>query len=44
MVHGVLTPVPGYAMVQGIFIGVVSAFVILITIVGPEYVHSLFSS
>lgn len=44
MVDGVLTPVPGYAVVQGIFIGVVAAFVILITIVGPEYVHSLFSS
>jgi SHS family lactate transporter-like MFS transporter len=36
MVDGVLTPVPGYAIVQGIFIGVVAAFVILITIVGPE--------
>ena len=44
MVRGVRTLVPGYAIVQGIFIGVVAAFVILITIVGPEYVHSLFSS
>ncbi|KAI9456312.1 carboxylic acid transporter protein [Boletus coccyginus] len=36
VVRGVRTVVPGYAMVQGIFIGVVAAFVILITIVGPE--------
>ncbi|KAG8214309.1 carboxylic acid transporter protein [Butyriboletus roseoflavus] len=36
MINGKLQTVPGYAMVQGIFIGVVAAFVILITIVGPE--------
>ena len=36
---GVLTAIPGYAEVQGIFIGVVAAFVIIITIIGPEYVH-----
>ncbi|KAN0074572.1 MFS general substrate transporter [Tylopilus felleus] len=36
MVDGVLTVVPGYATVQGIFIGVVAGFVILITIIGPE--------
>lgn len=41
MQNGVLKEVPGYATVQGIFIGVVSAFVILITIVGPEYVYPL---
>ncbi|KAG9308908.1 carboxylic acid transporter protein [Chiua virens] len=34
--NGVRTAVPGYAEVQGIFIGVVSAFVIIITIFGPE--------
>ena len=39
--NGVQTAVPGYAKVQGIFIGVVAAFVILITIVGPEYVYLL---
>ncbi|KAJ3510375.1 hypothetical protein NLJ89_g4715 [Agrocybe chaxingu] len=33
---GVPTDVPDYALVQGIFIGVVAAFVIFITIVGPE--------
>lgn len=36
--NGVRTAIPGYAEVQGIFIGAVAAFVILITIVGPEYV------
>ncbi|KAH0826254.1 carboxylic acid transporter protein [Lanmaoa asiatica] len=36
MENGVLKAVPGYAEVQGIFIGVVAAFVILITVVGPE--------
>lgn len=41
MVDGVLTVVPGYATVQGIFIGVVAGFVILITIIGPECVHHL---
>ncbi|TFK46144.1 MFS general substrate transporter [Heliocybe sulcata] len=34
--NGVPTDVPDYATVQGIFIGVVAAFVIIITIVGPE--------
>ena len=43
MKNGVLTAVPGYAEVQGIFIGVVAAFVILITIVGPECVCVLFT-
>ncbi|KAG6864480.1 hypothetical protein C0991_009229 [Blastosporella zonata] len=36
IVNGVLTKVPDYATVQGILIGVVSAFVIFITIIGPE--------
>ncbi|EGO19231.1 carboxylic acid transporter protein [Serpula lacrymans var. lacrymans S7.9] len=35
-VDGQPTVVPNYAKVQGIFIGVVSAFVIIITIIGPE--------
>ncbi|CAA7271289.1 unnamed protein product [Cyclocybe aegerita] len=34
--NGVPTDVPDYALVQGIFIGVVAAFVIFITIIGPE--------
>ena len=42
--NGVLTAVPGYATVQGIFIGVVAAFVILITVVGPEYVYRFLAS
>ncbi|EDQ98731.1 uncharacterized protein LACBIDRAFT_296794 [Laccaria bicolor S238N-H82] len=29
--------VPDYAKVQGIFIGAVAAFVVFITIIGPEY-------
>ncbi|EAU81051.1 carboxylic acid transporter [Coprinopsis cinerea okayama7 len=33
---GVPTVVPDYAKVQGIFIGVIAAFVIFITIIGPE--------
>ncbi|KAF9497945.1 MFS general substrate transporter [Pleurotus eryngii] len=33
---GVPTDVPDYATVQGILIGVVAAFVIIITIIGPE--------
>lgn len=41
MENGVLKTVPGYAMVQGIFIGVVAAFVIFITTLGPEYVQAL---
>ncbi|KAG0708458.1 carboxylic acid transporter protein [Suillus ampliporus] len=36
MKNGVLTVVPDYATVQAIFIGVVAAFVVVITIVGPE--------
>ncbi|KAF8125096.1 carboxylic acid transporter protein [Boletus edulis] len=36
MKNGKLTTVPGYAKVQGIFIGAVAVFVILITVVGPE--------
>lgn len=38
---GTPTVVPDYAKVQGIFIGVVAAFVVLITIVGPEYAELL---
>ncbi|KAJ7581052.1 carboxylic acid transporter [Mycena floridula] len=34
--NGVPTVVPDYAKVQGILIGVVAAFVIFITIIGPE--------
>ncbi|KAG9220364.1 hypothetical protein PLEOSDRAFT_1089311 [Pleurotus ostreatus PC15] len=34
--NGVPTDVPDYATVQGILIGVVAAFVIIITIIGPE--------
>ena len=30
--------VPDYATVQGILIGVVAAFVLFVTIIGPEYV------
>jgi len=33
---GILTEVPDYATVQGILIGVVAAFVFVITLVGPE--------
>ncbi|KAG1849921.1 carboxylic acid transporter protein [Suillus subalutaceus] len=33
---GVPTPEPDYATVQAIFIGVVAAFVVIITIIGPE--------
>ncbi|TEB27753.1 carboxylic acid transporter [Coprinellus micaceus] len=33
---GVATDVPDYATVQGIFIGCVAAFIIFITIIGPE--------
>lgn len=36
IVDGVPTDVPDYAKVQGIFVGVVAAFVICISIVGPE--------
>ncbi|KAG5640422.1 hypothetical protein DXG03_008735 [Asterophora parasitica] len=34
--NGVVTDVPDYAKVQGILVGVVAAFVIFITIIGPE--------
>ncbi|KAG1727821.1 carboxylic acid transporter protein [Suillus lakei] len=34
--NGVPTVVPDYATVQAIFIGVVAAFVVIITIIGPE--------
>ncbi|KAG1901380.1 carboxylic acid transporter protein [Suillus fuscotomentosus] len=34
--NGVPTQEPNYATVQAIFIGVVSAFVVIITIIGPE--------
>ncbi|KAL5495959.1 hypothetical protein ACEPAH_3191 [Sanghuangporus vaninii] len=36
IVDGAPTDVPDYAKVQGIFVGVVAAFVVCITIVGPE--------
>ncbi|KAF9236964.1 carboxylic acid transporter protein [Melanogaster broomeanus] len=36
IVDGQPTNVPDYATVQGIFIGVVAAFVIVVTILGPE--------
>ncbi|KAL5482505.1 hypothetical protein ACEPAI_9099 [Sanghuangporus weigelae] len=36
IVDGVPTDVPDYAKVQGIFIGVIAAFVFCITLVGPE--------
>jgi len=39
---GVPTVVPDYATVQGILIGVVAAFVIFITIIGPEHHGSHF--
>ncbi|EKM51726.1 uncharacterized protein PHACADRAFT_127559 [Phanerochaete carnosa HHB-10118-sp] len=35
-IPGSSTPVPDYATVQGILIGVVSAFVLVVTIIGPE--------
>ncbi|THH08458.1 hypothetical protein EW145_g2701 [Phellinidium pouzarii] len=35
--NGVPTNVPDYAKVQGILIGVVCAFVVVVTIVGPEH-------
>jgi len=40
--NGVPTIVPDYATVQGIFVGVVAAFVILMTIIGPEHHSSRF--
>ncbi|KAG2123834.1 carboxylic acid transporter protein [Suillus clintonianus] len=36
MKNGVLTVVQDYATVQAIFIGVVAAFVVIVTIIGPE--------
>ncbi|KAG6847963.1 hypothetical protein H0H93_004606, partial [Arthromyces matolae] len=36
VIDGVLTDVPDYAKVQGILIGVVAAFVLIVTILGPE--------
>lgn len=38
VVGGTLKNVPDYATVQGIFIGIVVGYVILVTIFGPEYV------
>lgn len=35
-VDGTLKNVPDYATVQGIFIGTVAAYVLLVTIFGPE--------
>lgn len=40
--NGVPTIVPDYATVQGILVGVVAAFVVIITIIGPECVLSPF--
>ena len=34
-------PTPDYATVQGIFIGVVAIFTLLMTVIGPEYVFSI---
>ena len=34
-------PVPDYAKVQGILIGVVAAFVLVVTIIGPECVYAI---
>ncbi|KAM5539486.1 hypothetical protein V8D89_006938 [Ganoderma adspersum] len=39
---GVLTVVPDYATVQGILIGVVAAFILVVTIIGPENYGSHF--
>jgi MFS transporter, SHS family, lactate transporter len=36
--NGKVMDVPDYATVQGILIGVVAAFIIVVTILGPEYV------
>lgn len=36
-IPGSPTLVPDYAKVQGILIGVVAAFVLVVTIIGPEY-------
>jgi hypothetical protein len=33
-------PTPDYATVQGIFIGVIAAFTLFMTIIGPECVFS----
>jgi hypothetical protein len=38
VVDGQLKNVPDYATVQGILIGTVAAYVLLVTIFGPEYV------
>lgn len=38
VVDGVVTNVADYATVQGIFIGTVAAYVLIVTIFGPEYV------
>lgn len=36
--NGKRTVVPDYARVQGILIGTVAAYILLLTIIGPEYV------
>jgi MFS transporter, SHS family, lactate transporter len=38
--NGRPTVVPDYATVQGILLGAISAFVIFITVIGPECVSS----
>lgn len=42
IVDGVLKNVANYATVQGIFIGVIAAYVVVVTIFGPEYVVCFF--
>lgn len=42
VVDGVVQNVADYATVQGIFIGTVAAYVLVVTIFGPEYVLHLF--
>ena len=43
-VDGVTKDVPDYASVQGILIGVVVAYVFILTLLGPEYVAVSFLS
>ena len=42
--NGKSTIVPDYARVQGILIGIVSAYIILLAIIGPECVVLLLAS
>ena len=43
VVNGVSKRVADYATVQGILIGVVAAYVVIVTILGPECVYLLCS-